>query len=138
MKNKLKIVAIICIILILIIGVIILINKRSTSTTKGNEEIELGKSEYIKQLTDIKIKGTDDTIKITKFVKWEVPDAPEGATVSFAIAIPYTFVVDGKEYSGTYELNDAETSIKDNNPKYNFSVRDLTKDGNIKILVNKK
>ena len=101
--------------------------------------IEIGKKEYIDQLKEITIKDTKDTIKITKEVKWEVPETEEGETTSFTIAIPYTIKVDEKEYKGTYYLGDNETDKdKDTNPKYDFKITNLTKEGKTQILITEK
>ena len=110
--------------------------KSNTITTVS--EIELNTSQYINQLEKIKINGTDDTIMITERVKWEVPDYGEDVTVSFAVPIPYTFTIDGNEYNGIYELNDAAWSTPDNNPKYNFVVTNLTQNGDIEVLITNK
>ena len=101
-------------------------------------ELEINTKQFINQLEKIKIKGTDDTIMITERVKWEVPDYGEGVTVSFSVPIPYTFNIDGKDYNGIYELNDAAWSTPDNNPKYNFVVTNLTQNGDIEVLITNK
>lgn len=98
-------------------------------------EVDLGKRAWINSLTKIKIKGTNDYFEITEKVKWEVPKHEEGTTISFAIPIPYTFVVDGVKYNGVYELNDASWSKKDEGLDYNLRVVNLTKDGKIEIEV---
>ena len=100
--------------------------------------IELDKEQYIEQLKAIKINGTEDTIKIDEKVKWEVPEHKEGETVSFAIAVPYTIVVDGKEYKGVYDLNDVNPAKLDSNPKYDFIIVNLTSEGDISIKITKK
>lgn len=101
-------------------------------------EIELNSKQYINQLEKIIIKGTDDTIMINKKVKWEAPEQEESATVSFSISVPYTITVDGKEYDGTYQLGSLTSKVTDNNPKYNFQVTNLTKNGDIEILITNK
>ena len=111
---------------------------KNADSTTSTSEIQLNSKQYINQLEKIKIKGTNDTIMITKKVKWEVPEHEEGELVSFAIAIPYTIIVDGKEYNGTYHLGSFENKKTSNNPKYNFEVTNLTKDGDIEVLITKK
>ena len=101
-------------------------------------EIELNSKLYINQLEKVKIKGTNDTIMITKKVKWEVPENEESSTVSLDILIPYTLTVDNQEYNGTYQLSSSTSKAIDNNPKYNFEVTNLTKNGDIEVLIRNK
>ena len=110
--------------------------KSNTITTVS--ELDINTKQYINQLEKIKIKGTDDTIIITERVKWDVPYYGEGITVSFSVSIPYTFTVDGKDYNGIYELNDTAWNVPDNNPKYNLQVINLTKNGDIEVLITNK
>lgn len=110
--------------------------KNSNITTVS--ELEINTSQFINSLEKIKIKGTDDTIIITERVKWDVPYYGEGITVSFSVSIPYTFTVDGKDYNGIYELNDTAWNVPDNNPKYNLQVINLTKNGDIEVLITNK
>ncbi len=116
----------------------------ATNNTTGSEpikfesNIELDKKTYIEQLKKVQINGTDDYLIINEKRKWEVPDHPEGATISFTIAIPYTLHVDGKDYSATYELGSGKSSGKDNNPKYEFTITNLTKDYETEVLIKKK
>ena len=113
-------------------------DKKEEKEIKTVSSIKLNKEQYIKQLKEIKINNTKDTLKITKKVKWKVPKEADGnTTVSFSIAIPYIIKVDGKEYKGTYQLNNYETS-KDDNPKYNFKIVNLTKNGDISVYITKK
>ena len=90
--------------------------------------IEIGKKQYIEQLTKVPIDGTSDYLIITKKVKWEVPEHENGATVSFVIKIPYTLHVDGIDYSAEYCLNDCydQNNGNDGNPKYVFEITNLT------------
>ncbi len=97
----------------------------------------MGEKAWINSLTKINIKDTNDYFEITEKVKWEVPEYSEDTTISFAISIPYTFVVDGGSYSGIYELNDASWSKKPEGLDYNLRVVNLTKDGKIEIEVTK-
>ena len=146
MKKNIIILTLSLLIISLIIISIILITttkqkeKKSDNdnSTPAISEIELNSKQYINQLEKIKIKGTNDTIMITKKVKWEVPNHEKAKTISFAIAIPYTITVDGKEYDGTYHLGSFENKKTSNNPKYNFEVTNLTKDGDIEVLITKK
>ena len=105
---------------------------------KTVEKIELGRKQYINQLEKININDTSDYIIITKKVKWEMPEYEEGTTINFSIAVPYTIIVDGKDYEGIYQLGDSEGNIKDNNPKYEFTITNLTKEGDIEVLIEKK
>lgn len=100
-------------------------------------EVNLGERAWINSLTKINIKDTNDYFEITEKVKWEVPEHEEGTTISFAIPVPYTFVVDGVSYNGVFELNDASWSKKDEGLDYNLRVVNLTKDGKIEIEVTK-
>lgn len=111
--------------------------KQETENINEVTEINLGERAWINSLTKIKIKGTNDYFEITEKVKWEVPEHEEGTTISFAIPVPYTFVVDGVSYNGVYELNDAGWSKKDEGLDYNLKVVNLTKDGKIEIEVTK-
>lgn len=112
--------------------------KQETESTKEwTEEISLGEEAWIKSLTKINIKDTNDYFEITEKVKWEIPEHAEGETISFAIPIPYTFVVDGVSYNGVYELGDSAWSKKADGLDYNLKVIDLTEDGEIKIKVTK-
>ena len=132
-------------ILIMISCLVIVVGCNNKKDDESNDKriqtvtnIELDKEQYIEQLKAIKINGTEDTIKIDEKVKWEVPEHKEGATVSFFIAIPYTIVVDGKEYKGVYELNDVNPAKLDSNPKYDFIIVNLTSEGDISIKITKK
>lgn len=100
-------------------------------------EVNLEERAWINSLTKINIKDTNDYFEITEKVKWEVPEHEEGTTISFAIPVPYKFVVDGVSYNGIYELNDANWSKKDEGLDYNLRVVNLTKDGKIEIEVTK-
>ena len=138
------IVVAVCVAIVGIVFAVINANKTPAAPGVANDpktpvaEIDLNTKQYIKQLEQVKIKGTNDTVMITKQVKWEVPEHEPGVLVEFEIAIPYMLLVDGKTYSGTYYLNAARPSNDDNNPKYNFKVTNLTKDGDIQIMVEKK
>lgn len=130
--------------LVIVLIVFTIINK--TKEKKGDyvnliptvSEIELNSKLYINQLEKVKIKGTNDTIMITKKVKWEAPENEESATVSFDISIPYTITVDNQEYNGTYQLGSSTSKAIDNNPKYNIEVTNLTKNGDIEVLIINK
>ena len=136
--------ALVIISLVIVLIVFAITNKQEEKKgDNGNpiltvSEIELNSKQYINQLEKIKIKGTNDTIMITKNVKWEVPKYEESTTVSFAILIPYTITIDGKEYEGTYQLGSSTSKSIDNNPKYNFEVTNLTKNGDIEVLISNK
>ena len=145
MKNKTWL--IIGILGVFIIGTIIFVfiksNNTPSITSESNpkttvSEITLNTKQYINQLEKIKIKDTNDSIMITKKVKWEVPEHKEGETISFSIPIPYTITVDGNDYNGIYELNDSDWNTKDNNPKYYLTITNLTKDGDIEVLIENK
>ncbi len=110
---------------------------QETENVNEVTEISLGEKAWINSLTKINIKDTNDYFEITEKVKWEVPEYSEDTTISFAISIPYTFVVDGGSYSGIYELNDASWSKKPEGLDYNLRVVNLTKDGKIEIEVTK-
>ena len=133
MKRKVLIIIGILVVISLVVVLVVFAIKN-----KAGSEIELNTKQYINQLEKVRIKGTNDSIIITKQVKWEVPDYGPGVTVSFAIPIPYTITVDGKEYNGIYELNDFTEKTMDKNPKYNFEVTNLTKDGDIEVLISNK
>lgn len=145
MKNKVWLIIGIFGVLVIsaVIFTIIKVNNESSkgisiNTKSKVSEIILNTKQYIKQLEKIKIKDTNDSIMITKKVKWEVPDHKPSTTISFSIPIPYTIIVDGREYNGVYELNDSASNTPDNNPKYDLIITDLTKDGDIEVLVKNK
>lgn len=111
--------------------------KQENESINEVTEISLGEKAWINSLTKINIKNTNDYFEITEKVKWEVPEYPDATTISFAIPVPYTFVVDGVSYNGIYELNDAIWSKKPEGLDYNLKVVNLTKDGKIEIEVTK-
>jgi hypothetical protein len=143
-NNLIIISALVIISLIIVLIVFAITNKQEEKkVNNGNpiptvSEIELNSKQYINQLEKVKIKGTNDTIMITKQVKLEVPEHGEGVTVSFAIQVPYTITADGQEYNGTYQLGSSVSKAIDNNPKYDFEITNLTKDGDIEILIINK
>lgn len=140
--NKKVLIAIIIVIIIFIVGlgaVLILSNNDKDNKIKTETKVELNSETYIKSLEKISIVGTEDYLKVTENVKWEVPETEEGTTVSFAVAIPYVITVDKTDYKGVYNLNSSDNGrATDSNPKYNFSVTNLTKNGEIKILITNK
>ncbi len=144
MKRNILIIISVIISLIIVSIVFAITNKQEEKkVNNGNpiptvSEIELNSKQYINQLEKVKIKGTNDTIMITKQVKLEVPEHGEGVTVSFAIPVPYTITADGQEYNGTYQLGSSVSKAIDNNPKYDFEITNLTKDGDIEILITNK
>jgi len=136
-KNVIILGIIAIILVVIIIGVIIAkLNKNDSSNT--GLKVDLNSKQYVNSLEKINIGNTNDSIIITENVKWDVPDYGEGVTASFSIAIPYTITVDGKDYNGIYELGDSAWNTDDNNPKYNFKVTNLTKEGKIEILITSK
>ncbi len=101
--------------------------------------IKIGDRTYVGQMQNIAIEGTDDWFVITENVKFEVPEHPKGSTVSFSIAVPYTFHVDGADYSGVYELGDVPGYLKDDeNPKYMLQILNLTSNYETKVLITEK
>jgi hypothetical protein len=125
-------------IFILVVVCLLFLTGCGAKKIKTVSNIKLDKEQYIEQLVPVTINGTEDTIIITRSVKWEVPEHEDGETVSFSIAIPYAIYVDGIKYSGVYELNAADWSEEDNNPKYTFKVINLTKDGDISVYISLK
>ncbi len=102
-------------------------------------KLKLNVDQDINCLEKMNIEGTNDYFVITKKVVWKVPEHEEGETVSFAIAIPYTITVDGKEYQGTYSLNSSDNSTQnDENTKYNIKVTNLTSSGIVTINISNK
>lgn len=141
--NK-KVVVAVVLLVVLVAGFLtfLLLNKDSKKDEDKKIEtvtqVKINNRDYIKSLEKISIEGTNDYVMVTENVKWEVPETEEGATVSFSIAIPYTITVDGKDYKGIYNLNESSSNISDENPKYNFEVVNLTKNGEIEILITNK
>ena len=146
MKRNILIIIGTLIIICLVIALIVFAITNKKKEKKGNNsnpistvsEIELNSKQYINQFEIVKIKGTNDTIMITKKVKWEAPEHKDSETVSFAISIPYTITIDGKEYEGTYQLGSLTDKSIDDNPKYDFQVTNLTKNGDIEVLISYK
>lgn len=110
---------------------------QETESINEVTEISLGEKAWINSLTKINIKNTNDYFEIAEKVKWEVPEHSEDMTISFAIPVPYTFVVEGVSYNGIYELNHAIWSKRPKGLDYNLRVVNLTKDGKIEIEVTK-
>ena len=115
-----------------------LFTKAGSSPEKPTTKVKLGEKQYIEQQKRIKIENTGDYFIITEKVKWDVPDYGPGTTVSFAIDIPYTMHVDGKDYNGHYMLNNYSESTMDKNPKYKLEVTNLTKKYDTEVIVSKK
>ena len=115
-----------------------LFTKAGSSPEKPTTKVKLGEKQYIEQQKRIKIENTDDYFIITEKVKWEVPEYEPGTTVSFAIDIPYTMHVDGKDYNGHYMLNNYSESTMDKNPKYKLEITNLTKKYDTEVIVSKK
>jgi len=113
-------------------------NKNDNNNLKLVSNIELGKKQYIEQLKKISINGTDDYLIITEKRKWEVPEHEDGTTVSFTITIPYTLHVNGEDYSAEYYLGDYQQQTKDNNPKYDLIITNLTSNYETEVLIKKK
>ena len=115
-----------------------LFTKAGSSPDKPTTKVKLGEKQYIEQQKRIKIENTGDYFIITEKVKWEVPDYGPGTTVSFAIDVPYTMHVDGKDYNGHYMLNNYTESTMDQNPKYKFEISNLTKNYETQVIITKK
>ena len=115
-----------------------LFTKAGSSPEKPTTKVKLGEKQYIEQQKRIKIENTDDYFIITEKVKWEVPEYEPGSTVSFAIDVPYTMHVDGKDYNGHYMLNNYSESTMDKNPKYKLEVTNLTKNYDTQVIITKK
>ena len=115
-----------------------LFTKAGSSPEKPTTKVKLGEKQYIEQQKRIKIENTDDYFIITEKVKWEVPEYEPGSTVSFAIDVPYTMHVDGKDYNGHYMLNNYTESTMDKNPKYKLEITNLTKKYDTEVIVSKK
>ena len=115
-----------------------LFTKAGSSPEKPTTKVKLGEKQYIEQQKRIKIENTDDYFIITEKVKWDVPDYGPGSTVSFAIDVPYTMHVDGKDYNGHYMLNNYTERTMDQNPKYKFAISNLTKNYETQVIITKK
>lgn len=115
-----------------------LFTKAGSSPEKPTTKVKLGEKQYIEQQKRIKIENTGDYFIITEKVKWDVPDYGPGTTVSFAIDIPYTMHVDGKDYNGHYMLNNYTERTMDQNPKYKFAISNLTKNYETQVIITKK
>lgn len=115
-----------------------LFTKAGSSPEKPTTKVKLGEKQYIEQQKRIKIENTDDYFIITEKVKWEVPEYEPGSTVSFAIDVPYTMHVDGKDYNGHYMLNNYTERTMDKNPKYKFAISNLTKNYETQVIITKK
>lgn len=145
LKKTSILIIVLCLVLIIALCSILIFIKKD-SNTGGNvadpsntvTQIALNSEQYINSLEKIDIVNTNDSIMITKKVKWKVPEHDGATTTSFAILIPYTFTVDGVNYDGVYELGDYTPDTIDNNPKYKLTISDLTSDGKIRILIKRK
>ena len=115
-----------------------LFTKAGSSPEKPTTKVKLGEKQYIEQQKRIKIENTGDYFIITEKVKWDVPDYGPGTTVSFAIDVPYTMHVDGKDYNGHYMLNNYTERTMDQNPKYKFAISNLTKNYETQVIITKK
>ena len=115
-----------------------LFTKAGSSPEKPTTKVKLGEKQYIEQQKRIKIENTDDYFIITEKVKWEVPEYEPGSTASFAIDVPYTMHVDGKDYNGHYMLNNYTERTMDQNPKYKFAISNLTKNYETQVIITKK
>ena len=115
-----------------------LFTKAGSSPEKPTTKVKLGEKQYIEQQKRIKIENTDDYFIITEKVKGEVPEYEPGSTVSFAIDVPYTMHVDGKDYNGHYMLNNYTERTMDQNPKYKFAISNLTKNYETQVIITKK
>ena len=115
-----------------------LFTKAGSSPEKPTTKVKLGEKQYIEQQKRIKIENTDDYFIITEKVKWEVPEYEPGSTVSFAIDVPYTMHVDGKDYNGHYMLNNYTERTMDQNPKSKFAISNLTKNYETQVIITKK
>lgn len=136
-KIGIIIVVAVIVVVISVIGIIFMKPNQSGSI-KTVSQVTLNSKQYVNSLKKISISGTNDYFMITEAVKWKVPKHDKRETVSFSIAIPYTINVDEIEYNGIYRLPDYSWSTDDNNPKYNFSVTNLTKNGEIEVLITTK
>lgn len=144
-KKTSILIIVLCLVLIIALCSILIFIKKD-SNTGGNvadpsntvTQIALNSEQYINSLEKIDIINTNDSIMITKKVKWKVPEHDGATTVSFAILIPYTITVNGVDYKGTYELGDEFSKPTDKNPKYKLTISDLTSDGKIRILIKRK
>ena len=137
MKKKILVVLIVIVSFLIVTGC-----EKGKESGNGNKKvvsnIELGKKQYIEQLKKVTIDNTDDYLIITEKRKWEEPEAEEGTTISFEIAIPYTIHVDGKDYSSEYYLGDYQEQKIDKNPKYNLKITNLTSNYETEVLIEKK
>ena len=101
-----------------------------TATSK----IELNSIEYINQLENVKIAGTNDTFMITENVNFE------GVSGNFAIDVPYTFIVNGIEYNGVYTMGSSKDKkkVNDKNPKYDIKITNIKNDYKTEIVITNK
>lgn len=138
MKKIGIIIAVVAVIVVISVIGIIFMKSNQSESIKTVSQVTLNSEQYVNSLKKISISGTNDYIMISEDVKWEVPKHDKGETVSFSIAIPYTITVDEVEYNGIYQLNDSSWNTDDNNPKYSFSVTNLTQNGEIEVLITTK
>ncbi len=123
---------------LIFVSILLITGCNNKEKIKLYTSVEIDKPQYIEQLKNIKIKGTKDYFIITKKTKWKVPKHKKDETVSFVIAIPYKIHVDGKDYKGTYMLNGYDQKTMDKNPKYKFTILNLTSEYETKVLITKK
>lgn len=131
--------------LILLVTIILTISTGCDFNGKSNNDtMILNSKDYVRQLREIKIKGTNDYFIITEKRSFDFePDSDnetEGDMVSWAISIPYRMHVNNIDYEGYCNLGD-EIFCSDDNDKYNIVISNLKKEKDdyyAEVLITKK
>ena len=123
--------------LIIILLLTLIITGCTSNKAVGSKTIKVGEKEYVYQLEDIKISGTNNYFKITEKRSFDVKQT----TGSWEISIPYTIHVDKADYTGYCILGSGETGCKDDNPKYNIDITNLNHEKDeyfAEVIITKK
>ena len=102
--------------------------------------IEIGQSTYVERMQEIAIEGTDDWFIITSegnSHQSDISDDEHPLMEDFVLVIPYTFHVDGVDYSGLYERPGGYRE-EHQNPKYRLKVVSYTSLDEIAVLITEK
>lgn len=110
----------------------------TTSMFDFAENIKPGQKCWVHSLERYEIEGTTDEFYITDSVVWPTQASDNETEPKKGVEIPYTFSIDGKEYSGVYGLGVEVTTKNDNNPKYTIEVNNLTDRGEIQLTIKEK
>ena len=107
----------------------------------SNQKIAINTQETIDSLTKYNINGTNDYFVITEKIVWKSNDSNGNTQVSGAFLFPYKFIINGIEYTGTYQWDLDRTPIfknDDGNTKYEIKIIQLRNDNKVEIIIADK